>query len=173
MLNMRYKNFVWPNNPYKCSLTSRREAATYKFPGRGYGLEDLGKGLRVLAGMGEFFGNGAYADMQNLIRVFEEGGPGQLIHPVIRLKQAIFLELELIQEPRADYVAYRFTFWEDDSEDAEYMGTGGTGTHEVQAGENLWEIAARYGTTAEQLLVANLWIRNPNDLQPGKQVLLQ
>lgn len=173
MLNMRYKDFVWPNNPFQCSLTSRRETVTHKFPGGGYYLEDLGKGLRILTGTGEFFGYGAYENMQKLIDVFEKGGAGKLIHPVIQLKQAIFRELELLQEPREDYVLYRFAFWEDDSQ---VLGTansaGGTGSHEVQNGESLWEIAARYGTTAENLLAVNGWIQNPNVLQPGKQVLI-
>ena len=174
MLSMRFKNFIWPNNPYSCSLTSRRETVTHKFPGGGYYLEDLGKGLRVLTGNGEFFGEGAYADMQRLLKVFEEGGAGRLIHPVIQLKQAVFTELELLQEPRENYVLYRFAFWEDDSEMLSnvQLSSSGTGSHGVQSGETLWEIAAQYGTTVERLLAANGWIQNPNALQPGRQVVI-
>lgn len=173
MLSMRFKNFVWPNNPYSCSLTTRREIVTHKFPGGGYCLEDLGKGLRVLKGKGEFFGPGAYGNLQGLLEVFEEGGPGQLIHPVVQLKRAVFTELELMQEPRADYVLYQFVFCEDDGDImAEPVAGSETGSHGIQSGESLWEIAAMYGTTAESLLAANSWIRNPNALETGRTVVI-
>ena len=174
MLSMRFKSFTWPNNPYSCTLSTRRETVRHKFPGGGYYLEDLGKGLRVLSGNGEFYGAEAYKTMENLLKVFEEGGKGRLIHPCLQLKQAIFTELELLQEPRADYVLYRFTFWEDDTDDLSLTEqiNGGTGSHGVQGGETLWEIAAMYGTTAEELLAANGWISNPNALEVGRMVVI-
>ncbi len=173
MINMRFKNFIWPNNPYTCSLTTQRQTVPHKFAGGGYYLEDLGKGLRVLSGNGEFFGERAYGYMLELLQVFEEGGTGRLLHPVLQFKQAVFTELELLQEPREDYVLYRFTFCEDDSENMGASATGGTSEkHVVQSGENLWEIAAMYGSTADILLAANSWIENPNALTVGGVVMI-
>lgn len=173
MLNMRFKDFVWPNNPHSCSLTTMRDVATHKYPGYSYRLENLGMGRRVLSGNGEFYGENAYKTMKELLQVFQQEGAGRLIHPIIEMNQAIFSELELVQEPRADYVAYRFVFLEDGSGTVTDSGTSGSArTHVVKSGENLWEIAALYGTTAQQLLTLNSWIQNPNKLTTGKQVLL-
>lgn len=173
MLNMRFKDFIWPNNPYSYSLTTSRELATHRFPGRGYCLEDMGKGIQVLTGEGEFYGAGAYETMGALLRVFEDGGAGILVHPVIRMKRALFQELELLQEPREDYVRYRFSFWEDGSGvEVLQQKSGSSGSHSVQAGESLWQIAERYNTTVEELLNANHWIKNPNVLTAGKRVVI-
>lgn len=173
MLNMRYKNFVWPNNPYSYALTIRRELVTHQFPGRGYCLEDLGQGVQVLTGEGEFFGEDAYETMAELLRVFQDGGAGVLVHPVVEMNQAIFQELELTQEPRADYVRYKFTFWEDGA-DAEALGqqVRTAGSHRVQDGETLWQIGARYDVSVEELLAANRWIQNPNSITPGRSVVI-
>lgn len=173
MLCMRFKDFVWPNNPYSCSLTTRRETAYHKFPGGGYSLEDLGMGLRKLSGTGEFYGPGAYESMKKMLKVFYEGGTGRLIHPVIQFQQAVFAELELLQEPREDYVLYRFTFWEESGQQPLTDAVGSVGNHQVQEGESLWEIAAMYGTTASALMAYNPWIQNPNVLTAGKTVVIQ
>lgn len=172
MLNMRYKSFIWPNNPYSCQLSTSRELVAHRFPGRGCGLEDLGKNIRVLTGEGEFYGAGAYETMQGLLEVFYEGGTGVLVHPVIEMNRAWFHELELIQEPREDYVKYRFSFWEDGNGTVVQQGAKTSGNHSVQVGQNLWQIAELYGTTAEALLKANTWIQNPNSLTVGRMVVI-
>lgn len=172
MLNMRYKDFIWPNNPYSYQLSTSRELVAHRFPGRGCGLEDLGKNIRILTGEGEFYGAGAYETMQALLAVFYEGGTGVLVHPVIDMNRAWFQELELIQEPREDYVKYRFSFWEDGDGAVVQQGAKTSGNHSVQAGQNLWQIAELYGTTAEELLKANTWIQNPNSLTVGRMVVI-
>lgn len=173
MFQMRFKSFVWPNNPYSYTLTTQREIAKHSFPGKGYGLEDMGQGLQVLTGEGEFYGIGAYSTMRQLIRVFQEGGTGVLVHPVVEMQQAVFRELEVIQEPREDYVRYRFSFWEDGGLAGITGGDNKTsGSYGVQVGDDLWSIAQRYDTTVEALLMANRWIQNPNVLEPGRQVVV-
>lgn len=173
MFNMRFKSFVWPNNPYAYSLTTQRNLATHRFPGRGYCLEDMGHGVQVLQGEGEFYGTGAYQAMRELMAVFREGGTGVLVHPVIQMRRAVLKELELIQEPREDYVRYRFVFWEDGDKVEILSGKAETsGSHGVRAGENLWQIAQVYDTTVEKLLKANSWIQNPNQLTAGRKVVI-
>lgn len=173
MLQMRYKDFIWPNNPHTCALTTRREVATHKYPGQGYRLENLGMGQRILTGSGEFYGKDAYKTMKKLLKVFEQEGAGQLIHPVIQMNQAIFSRLKLLQEPRENYATYEFEFLEDGvSTTPEFLAQAAARTHTVKAGENLWQIAALYGTTAQSLIGLNPWIRNPNYLTEGWKVKL-
>ena len=109
---MRFKNFVWPHNPRVYSITYERKLAVHKIPfGRHY-LQSLGQTRRVLKGEGEFVGEGAYDTFKALATVFYEETPGTLVHPVWVTTTAWFAGLELRQEPRRDYVAYSFEFWE-------------------------------------------------------------
>ena len=168
---MRYKDFIWPNNPYTCAMTTVRDVASHKFPGGGYSLEDMGMARRVLSGTGEFYGPQAYSTMKKLMKVFSQEGAGPLVHPVLELSQAIFAELELVQEPREDYVLYRFVFLEDGQLHGGKTGGGATQSlHVVTQGETLWEIAAAYGTSAQALAEGNPWIINPNLLPQGAEV---
>jgi len=116
---MSYKNYVWPHNPRTYSITYRRAVATSKIPFGVYHMQDLGLQNRVMSGEGEFCGEGAYDEFKKLATVFYSDGAGQLIHPVWQVSNAYFVALELLQEPREDYVAYRFEFWEDTKKHAE------------------------------------------------------
>jgi putative chitinase len=49
--------------------------------------------------------------------------------------------------------------------------TGGTGTHVVQAGENAFRIALRYGTTVEAIAAANNLL-NPNLIVAGQVLVI-
>lgn len=172
-LAMRYKSFVWPNNPARCSYQVCRRTAIHKYPGSTYSLEDLGEEKRILSGSGEFYGQEAYSSMKGLLRVYEAGGPGRLLHPVIELQNAYLVKLTFREEPRENYVAYEFTFLEtrERSQAAENPGLSPE-THTVTQGQTLWEIAALYGTTAEELLAENRWISNPNTLPTGGTIWL-
>ena len=109
---MRFKTFVWPHNPRVYSITYERKLAVHKIPfGRHY-LQSLGQTRRVLKGEGEFVGEGAYDTFKALASIFYEETPGTLVHPVWMTTTAWFAGLELRQEPRRDYVAYSFEFWE-------------------------------------------------------------
>ena len=109
---MRFKSFVWPHNPRVYSIAYERNIAVHKIPfGRHY-LQSLGQTRRVLRGEGEFVGEGAYDKFKELATVFYEETPGVLAHPVWMTTTAWFAALELRQEPRRDYVAYSFEFWE-------------------------------------------------------------
>ena len=73
---------------------------------------------RTVTGKGAFLGDTAYADFQELLALFNAGGCGTLVHPVWGTYNMHFTELELTQEPKFQYVAYRFVFREADDEGA-------------------------------------------------------
>ena len=140
----------------------------------------------MLKGQGEFAGEGAYDTFKALACVFYEETPGVLVHPVWMTTTAWFAALELRQEPRRDYVAYSFEFWE--AVNGEGTGTlsvrtGGDGDaggdagkgaqgqwHTVVKGDTLWGLAQRYGVALNQIVELNPDIRNPNLIYVGQKV---
>ena len=110
---MRYKDYTWPHNPESCAVEYRRQIAAHKIPLGGWYLQDLGRTYRIFRGEGTFAGERAYEEFQTLAEVFDQTGPGLLVHPVWRTVSAYFVTLELMEEPLPDYVRYRFSFWED------------------------------------------------------------
>lgn len=119
--------------------------------------------------------------------MFYEETPGVLAHPVWMTTTAWFAGLELRQEPRRDYVAYSFEFWEvmtdgnggelerrTTGEPGTETGTADTGQgarwHTVIRGDTLWGIARKYGVALNRIIALNADIRNPNLIYPGQRV---
>ncbi|MBQ8831359.1 MAG: LysM peptidoglycan-binding domain-containing protein [Oscillospiraceae bacterium] len=186
---MRYKSYVWEFNPKVYEVTYKRHIVSLKLPRGGGVMQDMGKSFKVFSGEGEFTGEGAYDKFRELSKVFEEGGSGTLVHPVWQLTKAYFVSLTLRQEPRENYVAYSFEFWEDFSESTAFekvsanivpggvasgsiIGGGDSSTYTVVKGDTLWGIASKYGTTAAELVSKNPQIKNPNLIYPGDVIRL-
>lgn len=177
---MRFKQYVWPHNPKVYSIDYERKMAVSKTPFGRYILQDLGQTNRIMAGEGEFVGEGAYQEFGKLANAFYDPGPGQLVHPVWQMASAHFVSLRLEQEPREDYVRYSFVFWEDSGQQAavkrvtaaQQGGTLGAGVnyHTVAQGDTLWAIARRYDRTVEELISLNPGIKNPNLIRVGEKV---
>ena len=187
---MRYKDNTCPHQPETYAVEYRRQVAAHKVPLGGYCLQDLGRTCRILRGEGTFAGERAYEEFRTLAEVFDQTGPGLLVHPVWRTVSAYFVTLELLEEPMPDYVRYSFSFWEDGTasgggltEVAVETGTSGGGTGDgtapaggqtavctVRKGDTLWGIAGRYGVALTDLIAANPQIKNPNLIYPGDQV---
>ena len=189
---MRFKNFLWPHNPRVYSITYERKIAVHKIPfGRHY-LQSLGQTRRVLKGEGEFVGKGAYDKFKELATVFYEETPGTLVHPVWATTTAWFAGLELRQEPRRDYVAYSFEFWEavpdgnatgltavavDSGKTAAADGSTAAAAqgewYTVVKGDTLWGLSRRYEVPLDQLIALNPDIRSPNLIYVGQRVRIQ
>lgn len=177
---MRFKDYVWPHNPRVYSMDYERKMAVSKLPFGRYVLQDLGQTNRIMAGEGEFVGEGAYEQFGKLANAFYDPGPGRLIHPVWQMARAHFVSLRLEQEPRSDYVRYSFVFWEDGEEQGKVKkvsAAGGQsavaaapGYHTVVQGDTLWELVRKYGVEFSQLLKLNPGIKNPNLIRVGEKV---
>lgn len=182
---MQFKDYIWPHNPRTYTIEYQRSMALHKVPYGRYTLQNLGMTRRVMKGEGEFVGKNAYQEFKKLAALFYQESAGVLVHPVWQSARAYFVALSLKQEPRADYVSYRFTFWEDfDGYDkglkpvqaaVAEQGEGnfaaaGEQYYTVAKGDSLWRIANRYGVSLEQLLSLNPQIKNPNLIRPGERV---
>lgn len=184
---MRFKNFTWPHNPEVYSVEHRRRIAVHQVPFGGCVMQELGESYRVLKGEGVFVGKDAYEQFKTLTAVFQEEGPGLLVHPVWPAERAYFASLEATEEPLPDYVRYRFEFWEDwtgyDSGLKEIPVENSSGSdsrvqaastaqtvHTVRKGDTLWGIAKQYGVELTALIQANPQIKNPNLIYPGEAV---
>lgn len=181
---MRFKDFTWPHNPEVFTVEYRRRIAVHQAPFGRCVMQELGSAYRVLKGEGVFAGVGAYRQFRHLAEVFQEEGPGLLVHPVWPSEQAYFAALEAVEEPLPDYVRYRFEFWEDGGGQSgwkELPAEGGGAfkspsqvqrVHTVRKGDNLWSIARQYGVGLAELLQVNPQIKNPNLIHPGEAVRL-
>lgn len=187
---MRYKDYVWPHNPRVYAMDYERKMAVNKVPFGRYQLQDLGLTRRVLRGEGEFVGPTAYEEFKKLASVFYQEGAGILMHPVWQAVSAYFVALSLRQEPRADYVKYDFTFWENfEGHDAALKeqtkpvapGTPGGGIagaqdssfHTVSRGETLWGIANKYSLGLTEIIALNPQIKNPNFILAGERIRIK
>lgn len=182
MLKMQYKSFVWPNNPKTYTLSCERQTAVQKIPMGGFTAQDLGRTCMVLRGEGEFFGKSAMQSFQALVRVFCEDGAGVLLHPAWQGAEALFTQLRLTQEPRENYVAYRFEFCEKDGQEDVRTAQKWKTTHHggenkvyytVSGGENLWQICADHALTMQELLERNPSIASPTELGAGERIRIR
>lgn len=187
---MRFKEFTWPHNPEVYTVERRRRIAVHQVPFGPCVMQELGGSYRVLKGEGVFVGEDAYERFKELAEVFQEEGPGLLVHPVWPAERAYFAVLEAVEEPRPDFVRYRFEFWEDAGGydgglKAVESGNGGGNTgggaaagsgagnqrvHTVGQGDTLWAVAKQYGVELTALIRANPQIKNPNLIYPGEAV---
>lgn len=112
MGKLRYKTFAWPENPERYRIESER-APIYNVDEAGNAVFDgFGPRKRVISGSGCFIGSSAYANFKALEALMADETAGELVHPVWGEMTVFFTGLTMEQEPRANYVAYRFTFQE-------------------------------------------------------------
>lgn len=118
MNKMSFIDFAWPENPEQYHVTCYREPVYTTTDSGETVFSGMGPVKRTITGSGAFFGTGAYNSFKALAALIDETAPGTLTHPVWGEISAYLTELTLAQEPRADYVAYTFTFREADSTNA-------------------------------------------------------
>lgn len=109
---MKFKTFIWPNNPTQCSVSQKRLTAQHQYLDGTLCTQEFGNAPRVFTAEGAFFGANAYASFLALQAIFRAGGSGTLVHPQWGSLTVWFTALEATQEPKENYVRYRATFLE-------------------------------------------------------------
>lgn len=112
-----------------------------------------------------------------LVQTFRQDGAGTLLHPAWQGAQAFFTQLQLTQEPREDYVAYRFEFCESAPQQelktayvTRRRGRGGKIYYTVRSGETLWHVCSKYELSMAELLEMNPGLSSPTRLTLGQKV---
>lgn len=168
---LRFKDYVWKSNPETLRLDYERNIKRLPMPYAGESLQDYGNRRRTVTGKGVFWGKDCTASFDRLAAVFREGGGGMLCIPGTAPFRAVFASLQMLGEARPNTVSYSFLFVEDETEvqadgvlqEKDYVCTGG---------ETLWELATRYSTTVDDLLMRNPQVMWPNELPEGMKVAL-
>lgn len=110
LTTMQYKDYVWPTSP-----SSYQEEWILEPE---YSKDSLGNdvynGMKpvqlVITGTGVLMGEDAVEEFQILAGIFRGDEPGDLVHPLWGTRYCYFTRLKMTQEPKADYIAYEFTF---------------------------------------------------------------
>lgn len=111
MDQLSYKTFVWPQNPHTYQEKYVREPKFVTIDKETY-YDGMGAMRRTITGQGTFFGETAFDSFRNLAKLFENGEPGELEHPLWGIRYCYFTGLELTQEPKENCVSYKFEFTE-------------------------------------------------------------
>ncbi|MDD3228650.1 MAG: DNA circularization N-terminal domain-containing protein [Oscillospiraceae bacterium] len=167
-LYMGYRNFTWPRLPDTLRMENQKYTQVLQQPENGETLQDLGKQGRVVSGSGTFLGEMAARQWKELCMCYEQAGTGMLYLPGRKPMEAAFTELQLQGTPRADRIAYCFTFREIQSAKEADNTLYRAGTNEC-----LWSAAAAAGVSPDCLLAANPGvIRWANELPEGMELKL-
>ena len=106
---LSYKTFVWPQNPNTYKEVATRTPEYYTQDGETYyrGMSDL---KRIISGTGVFYGEDAFEQYLALQKLLNDMSAGNLEHPIFGIRYCYFTLLEVTQEPKENYVSYRFEF---------------------------------------------------------------
>ena len=110
MDKLSYKTFVWPQNPTVYKEECLREPQYYKADDGEYYFDGMGEKKLTITGSGAFFGDDAFTEFKKLSKLFGQTAPGNREHPVWGIRYCYFTGLEMTQEPKDNYVSYKFTF---------------------------------------------------------------
>lgn len=110
MDNLRYKTYTWPHNPTSYTEKLQRSPIYIQLENGTYQFAGISEIKRVITGAGAFYGENAYKEFKALQAIAEKAGTGELVHPIWGTRTCYFTSLEMTQEPRENYVPYRFTF---------------------------------------------------------------
>ncbi len=106
---LQYKTFVWPNDPETYRENCVRDPQYITVDGVPTYI-GMSKMKRVISGNGVFFGEQAYEKYLELVGVFGDSEPGDLVHPDFGTRLCYFTGLEMTQEARENCVSYKFEF---------------------------------------------------------------
>ena len=168
LLNMRYKDFVFPSNPSKIEVLSSKKISEKPLINGDFNTDENSKNASVIKAQGVFYGENSDEQLQQLSRLFNESGEGWLFLPNGRCFRAYFKSLITTQSADKSSVSYGLTFVEKSARRSSEYPFGYTF---AQRGENAFDIAHRCNIAIEDLMDANC-IKTPFDIEEGDRIWL-
>ena len=169
---MRFKTFIWPNDPKNLNITMVKNSKIHYLPSLGPTRYQVGIDYRIIEGTGEFFGSKCYKQFSKLTKVFTESSSGELsISPLPPIK-AFFSELSMLESPGPNIIRYKFKFIEDLSCVNRSKSTTNQTFYHLKENENLWNIANKFDIKIENILKNNPLISNPYDVSSNQKVII-
>lgn len=167
--SIRYKNYVWKNNPKEIKVTYNRNVKETSVP-YSYGIvRDYGKKMRIVTGVGEFFGDKYIEEFEELKNLHKQGTLGYLTLPKEKPFLAIFKSLKMKQTPTPRLLEYSFEFVEY-THGCSSKSCYEKSYHVVKTDESLWDIANKYDKSIDELIELNPFIKRPDTLRAGERV---
>lgn len=109
---MSFREYVWKTNPSQIILSDSRQLKQITLPYKGVKTVDLGMSARVISGSGEFIGEDAFIQYDELHLLFQEGSKGMLVIPGFSVFYAIPYKLEVKGGEEPNVISYSFSFLE-------------------------------------------------------------
>lgn len=118
MDQIKFGIFTFMENPETFQIKAVREPKYTVNDQNDYTYTGLGPLCRIITGTGVFRGDMAYETFNALQVLMATGKMRDLIHPIWGTMPCYLTELEMLNESREKYIAYRFTFREADEQGA-------------------------------------------------------
>ena len=170
---MSYKNYVWKNNPKKLSIEEEKNIKDYAIPFAPNLLQNLGRGKRIVKGVGEFFGDNFLDEYKELRALYLSNEEGYLKLPNTQPFLASFKYLNMIGNAAENCLTYTFEFWEKIEEPQNTIIDLSNKYYIANEGQNLWDIAYKYNMSVSSLMDLNPEIKRPDYLAKGQKVVLR
>lgn len=162
-----FREFQFPVNPQNLEIRENDRVRVVPLARDGHWIDERPLHPSSVKGTGIFTGVQSPRDFERLRREFVKGGSGVLLLGGYRIMDAVFRSLTCTGR-QGDSVGYSFEFVETPVEknSAEQV------VHLVDEGENMWDIADKYGMQIERLMALNPSVSAPEDIRPGEEVFL-
>ena len=112
---MKFKDYIWPQDPHTYRETVSREPLYVTQNGE-TSYNGISSTHRIITGSGVFYGMDAYDNFKTLVTVAADSSPGELFHPVWGKRYCYFTKLEFTQGPAEDLISYSFEFIQAESD---------------------------------------------------------
>lgn len=168
---MRFAGRNLPHNPKTLKAERSRGISSVSILGGKNVMKRIEEKTSKISGTGELYGKDCFEQYNELARLHFLNKADVLSVPGIGSFKAVLSDLQLLAEPKNGVISISFEFTRvDDSDAAQPISP--LECHKAASGESLWDISYKYNIPIESLLALNPWIRNPWEIEVGKEVRL-
>lgn len=167
-VRLQFKDYAFPANPYTLRISAAKTLTSQKAPGWHTATQEICADPLTITAEGELYAGEAREQMHAMLALQRETGSGELYIPYDDSRRVFFEELTFTIAADGETITYTAVFKEDMQTPKKICAVT---TTTAEAGENLFDIAARCGVSLEKLIERNN-LKSPFDITEGQEVLL-